>query len=82
MRHLDKRLLKKSSGGSFKRKERVVSSPSLSEAPLHAPTWAVLNEQTLCQDDDESVCGSVPGLSAEHCDCSDYKIFLVNLFFL
>ena len=39
---IEKRIMKKSTGGSFRRKERVVSSPSLTEAPQTAPTWTVV----------------------------------------
>ena len=50
VRHLDKRILKKSNGGAFRRKERVVSSPSVTEVPGTAPSWAVV-QQSQPQDE-------------------------------
>ena len=46
VRRLDKRLAKVSRGGTFKPKERVISSPSVLEAPVDAPDWAVHQRQT------------------------------------
>ena len=58
VRHLDKRILKKSNGGAFRRKECVVSSPSVTEAPGTAPSWAVYVVQPS-QPQDETLSSSM-----------------------
>ena len=54
--------MKKSTGGSFRRQEHVVSSPSLTEAPQTAPTWAVVQPS---QPQDETLSSSMARCSAE-----------------
>ena len=61
MRRLDKRWTKQWSGGNFKRKKRVPSSPSLTMAPYEAPSWAVT------QDSEEQDTSENAGLSVEQC---------------
>ena len=73
VRHLDKRILKKSNGGAFRRKECVVSSPSVTEAPGTAPSWAVVQPS---QPQDETLSSSMHMTSCNVEVDSDYNFLL------
>ena len=55
IRRLDKRLAKKSRGGSFKPKKRVLASVSVAEAPEGAAAWAVCHGRVVTPPAEDSV---------------------------